>query len=117
MAELGIRPQSGRADGLLLNCFVSRCMQQSIALPIPVIRILSPSHNGYPLRRSYLITVNFESDGVVAEIREVSPIIPLRGRGADVKLALESLAHAFDRIVRENHFIPPHATTARERPH
>ena len=80
----------------------------SIALPIAVNRIHSPDLPGYPLRRTYLITVNLDSDGALAEIREVSAIIPLRGRGADVDLALRDLARCFDRIVRENHFIPPH---------
>lgn len=81
---------------------------QSIAVPIAVTRIPSLSHNGYPLRRTYLVTINLESDAVVAEIREVSPIVSLRGRGADVDSALDDLARVFDRIVRENHFIPPH---------
>jgi len=81
---------------------------QSIAVPIAVTRIPSLSHNGYPLRRTYLVTINLESDAVVAEIREVSPIVSLRGRGADVNSALDDLARVFDRIVRENHFIPPH---------
>jgi hypothetical protein len=81
---------------------------QSIAGPVSVNRILSPSHDGYPLRRTYLVTVNREPGGVVAEIREVSPIIALRGRGAELSLALDDLFRCFDRLVRENHFIPPH---------
>ncbi len=85
--------------------------EYSIAVPIAIVRISPPSHNSYPLRRPYFVIVNRESDEVVAEIREVSPIIRLRGRGSDVNFALDALARCFDRIVRENHFIPPHVRT------
>jgi hypothetical protein len=81
---------------------------QSIAEPVCLTRISPPSDSSYPLRRPLLVTLNTESDDFVAEIREVSEIIPLRGRGADVRLALDDLARCFARLVRENHFIPPH---------
>ncbi len=98
----------GGLQGTLYR-LLAKSSNQSIAVPIPVTRIPSPAHNGYPLRRSYLITVNRELDEVVAEIRELNPIISLRGRGADVESAFDSLARLFDRVVRENHFVPPHA--------
>ena len=83
-------------------------LSESIAEPHYLTRISPPSDSSYPLRRPLLVTLNTESDDFVAEIREVSTIIPLRGRGADVRLALDDPARCFARLVRENHFIPPH---------
>jgi hypothetical protein len=102
---------AGELGGLqeALHRVLAESFHQSSAVPIRVTRIPSPTHNGYPLRRTYLVTVNRESDQVVAEIREIAQAIPLQGRGKDVASALGSLARAFDRLVRQHHFIPPHA--------
>ncbi len=85
-----------------------------VARPLPIQRLRSPEHHGYPLRRTQLVVFNREKGRVTAELREVSRSLDLRGIGADEALALRDLERQFDWLVREKVRIPLHARQARD---
>jgi hypothetical protein len=87
-----------------------------VARPLPVQRLRSPEHHGYPLRRTQRVIFNREKGHVTAELKEVSRMLDLRGIGADEDLAFRDLERQFDRLVHEKVRIPPHAREERDEP-
>jgi hypothetical protein len=84
----------------------------TIAHPRPVHRLRSAQHDGYPLSRTFHIFFTFAEDGVSAELREVSSILGIRGKGREVEEALRDLEEQFDRLVRTKVRVPPHVQSA-----
>jgi hypothetical protein len=66
---------------------------------------------GYPLRRTLLLMFDRDGQGIVAQIREVSAAFGLRGEGYDIESAIDDFERRFERAIRENVRLPPHAKT------
>ena len=83
-----------------------------VARPLAIQRLRSPEpieHHGFPLRRTQLVVLNRQKGCIIAELKEVSRILDLRGMGTDEDAALRDLERRFDQLVREKVRIPPHA--------
>lgn len=77
--------------------------------PRSIERFGSRDHAGYPLRQPQLVMLNRDREGVVAELREVSKDLGIRGIGIDEEAAIRDLERLFERLVVEKVRIPPHA--------
>jgi hypothetical protein len=114
----GLQLPPDRADQLLsyLTEFLSHRGVAQAVRPVPVDRLRSPGHRGYPLRRTLLVMLNRERHQVTAEFKEVFPTLSIRGIGGDEQSALRDLERQFDQLVREKVRIPPHALMASDEP-
>src|SRR5262249_3380901 len=84
--------------------------------PVPLQRMRSVEHSGYPLKRTLLVTFNRDRGRVLAELKEVSRTLGIQGVGYDEESALQDLERQFDQLVREKVRIPPHARNERNEP-
>jgi hypothetical protein len=96
----------------VLRELLRQSLQRGVAhavRPRAIQRLGSVHHGGYPLLRTHLVTFNLEPNRVVAELREVSDVLGIRGEGADEDSALRHLARQFERLVEQKVRIPAHA--------
>lgn len=100
--SVGQSTEPGSAIGALSNC-PSMLGVSQVALPRSIQRI-----GPYPLRRTQLVTFNFERDHVIAELREARDALGICGRGTDIESALTDLEREFDSLIRGRVRIPPH---------
>ena len=103
----------GRSDDLreLLALIARRVPTHGVGAsvrPRPVHR-LGWGSGSYPLRRTQLVSFNHERGGkVVAELKEVSKVLGIRGVGVDQDTALRDLERQFEQLVVAKVRIPPH---------
>jgi hypothetical protein len=82
--------------------------------PLRIDRLRSAEHSGYPLERTLLVLFNREKNCVIAELKEVSQLLDVRGIGIDQESALRDLERRFDLVVQTKVRIPPHARHDRD---
>ncbi len=107
--------EASRKDLAALPVSAWRSCHGRTAPLIPINSLDPPGGPSYPLRRTHTVTTNVEDGRIVAEIREITDTIGVRGEGTTTADALDDLYLRLAQVIRTAVHKPPHAQTDEDR--